>query len=67
MKEKDIMPTDTEFVQYGEYKGSPTITLKKSAEDKWPFSFGFKKAQLIVQHIEEIKHWVETMEKMGVK
>ena len=43
----------------------PTITLRKDGEkvegrNKFGFSFGLSKARLIVQHIEEIKRFVET-------
>ena len=43
----------------------PTITLRKDGEKaegakKYGFSFGIAKARLIVQHIEEIKGFVET-------
>ncbi len=45
----------------GEYKGNKTITLLTSAdvEDKFPFSFGLKKAKLILDNIEDIKKFVE--------
>ena len=43
----------------------PTITLRKDGEkeegkNKFGFSFGLGKARLIVQHIEEIRRFVET-------
>lgn len=37
----------------GEYKGYPTITIPLG--DDRDFSFGVKKAQAIVEHIEAIK------------
>jgi hypothetical protein len=39
----------------GEYNGRPTITLRRSEDDKYPFSFGAAKARLIIAHIEDIK------------
>lgn len=44
-------------VQIGSFKGSPTISL--DAESKYPFTFGAKKAALIVQHFEDIKRFAE--------
>lgn len=50
-------------VEIGEFKGNPTISLKKNADDKYPFSFGIEKAKLIIEHIEEIKQFVEDKKK----
>ncbi len=49
----------------GEYKGSKTISLsEQEASDKYPpFSFGVKKAKLILEHIEDIKKFVEENDK----
>jgi hypothetical protein len=56
-KEKKAPPA-TE-VEITEYKGSPTITIheleESGARRPYPFSFGKKKAQMIINHIEEIK------------
>ena len=46
------------IVEESEYKGNPMLVLKNSAEDKFPFQFGIKKAKLIVENIEEIKKFV---------
>jgi hypothetical protein len=46
-------------VERGEYKGKPLIILKRNEEDKFPFSFGVSKARLILDHIEEIKKFVQ--------
>lgn len=47
----------------GEYKGHKTISLLEGGveiSDKYPpFSFGVKKAKLIIENIEEIKKFVE--------
>jgi hypothetical protein len=45
--------------EYGEYKGNKLIILKRSEEDKYPFSFGKNKAKMIVEHFEEIKKFAE--------
>jgi hypothetical protein len=43
-------------VKIGSFKGSPTISL--DADSKYPFSFGAKKARLILQHVDAIKAFV---------
>ena len=46
----------------GEYKGNKIITLvEKGSEmsDRYPFSFGLKKAKLILENIEDIKKFVD--------
>lgn len=43
------------MIELGEYKGNATITLKRSAEDRFGFTFGLNKAKLILDHIEEIR------------
>jgi len=47
------------IVERGEYKGKPLIILRRSEEDKYPFSFGVNKAKLILDNLEEIKKFVE--------
>lgn len=47
------------LVEVGEYKGSPVLIIKAREDDKYPFTFGLKKAQLIMQHIQEIGQFVE--------
>lgn len=39
-----------------EYKGKWVLVLEP--ESKFPFSFGLKKAQLIVEHLEAIKQFI---------
>lgn len=47
------------MVERSEYKGKPLIVIKRSEDDKYPFSFGVSKARLILENIEEIKKFVE--------
>lgn len=47
------------MVERGEYKGKPLMIIKRSEDDKYPFSFGLSKAKLIVDNIEEIKKFVK--------
>jgi hypothetical protein len=42
-----------------EYKGKPMLVLKSGDEDKFPFSFGISKARKILEHLEDIKKFVE--------
>jgi hypothetical protein len=39
-----------------EYKGKPTLCL--NPDEKFPFSFGLGKAQLILEHLEDIEAFV---------
>lgn len=41
-----------------EFKGNKMLTLKRSDDDKYPFSFGLNKAKLILEHQEEIEQFV---------
>ena len=47
------------MVERTEYKGKPVLIIKRDEDDKFPFSFGLHKAKLILEHIEEIKKFVE--------
>jgi len=47
------------MIERSEYKGKPLIVIKRSEDDKYPFSFGLSKAKLILENIEEIKKFVE--------
>ncbi len=43
----------------GEYKGHKTISLMKSEDDSYPFTFGIGKAKLILENLDEIKKFAE--------
>lgn len=47
------------MVEKSEFKGKPIIILKRNEEDKYPFYFGLNKAKLIMDHVDEIKKFVE--------
>jgi len=51
------------IVEESEYKGSPVLILKNSEEDRYPFTFGVKKAKLMLEHIEDIKKFVQKNDK----
>lgn len=55
------------FAEESEYKGNPMIVLKNNEEDRYPFSFGLKKAKLILAHLEDIKKFVEKNDKENKK
>jgi len=42
-----------------EYKGKKILVLKRTEYDKYSFSFGVSKAKLIIEHMEDIKRFVE--------
>lgn len=46
-------------VEYEEYNGNPVIVLKRDENDAYPFRFGLRKAELIVENLEEIKKFVK--------
>jgi hypothetical protein len=54
------------MVERTEYKGKSIIVLKRSEEDKYPFSFGLGKAKLILENLEEIKKFVTESEEETV-
>lgn len=47
------------MIKEGEYKGRPTVSLLKTPDDEYPFSFGLKKAKLILENIDEIAAFVQ--------
>ena len=47
----------------GEFKGNPMLILKRSEDEKFPFSFGLSKAKMILENIEEIKKFVAECDK----
>ncbi|OQA90855.1 MAG: hypothetical protein BWY26_01343 [Elusimicrobia bacterium ADurb.Bin231] len=48
------------MVEISEFKGNKVIILKRDENDKYPFSFGLSKAKLILEHLDEIKKFVES-------
>jgi len=46
------------MVERSEYNGKPIIVLRRSEEDKFPFSFGLAKARMILENIKEIEKFV---------
>ena len=50
-------------VEFDEYNGNPVIILKRDENDEYPFRFGLRKAQLILEHIDDIKKFVKEKSK----
>ena len=46
-------------VEFDEYRGNKMIVLKRDENDTYPFRFGLRKAQLIVEHIDDIKKFIK--------
>jgi hypothetical protein len=46
------------MVERSDYNGKPILVLRRSEDDKFPFSFGINKAKLILENLEEIKKFV---------
>jgi len=46
------------MVERSDYNGKPILVLRRSEDDKFPFSFGIAKAKLILENLEEIKKFV---------
>ena len=47
------------IVEFGEFKGNKMIVLKRTPDDKFPFQFGLSKAKLILEHVADIKKFVD--------
>lgn len=51
------------IAEESEFKGNPVLILKNDPEDRYPFTFGVKKAKLMLEHIEDIKQFVSKNDK----
>ena len=47
------------MVERSEYNGRPVIILRRTEEDKYPFTFGLNKARLILENLDEVKKFVD--------
>jgi hypothetical protein len=41
-----------------QYKGNDMLVLRDRDDDKFPFSFGVRKARLILAHLDDIRQFV---------
>jgi hypothetical protein len=51
------------IAERSEFKGRPMLVLKRSEDEKFPFSFGLTKARMILDHIEDIRKFVAENDK----
>ena len=51
------------IAERSEYKGRTVLVLRRSEDEKFPFSFGLAKAKMVLENIEEIKKFVAENEK----
>ncbi|MFA6030221.1 MAG: hypothetical protein WC969_10230 [Elusimicrobiota bacterium] len=51
------------IVEFGEFKGNKMIVLKRTPDDKYPFQFGVNKAKLVLEHVEDIRKFVDENQK----
>ncbi|MCU0641340.1 MAG: hypothetical protein MUC35_04550 [Candidatus Margulisbacteria bacterium] len=51
------------IAERSEFKGKPTLVLKRGEDEKYPFSFGLMKAKMILEHLEDIKKFVAENDK----
>jgi len=49
-------------VEFGEFKGNKIIKLMRDENDKYGFSFGYGKAKMVLEHLDDIKKFVEETE-----
>ena len=42
-----------------EYKGNPMLVIRNGEQDKFPFQFGLRKAQMILANLEAIQAFAE--------
>lgn len=47
------------LVEQSEYKGNAMLVLKRDVNDQYPFSFGVKKAMLILECLGDIRAFVD--------
>lgn len=52
-------PEPIASAEVGEYKGKATLSLKRSEDDTYPFTFGKAKAQLIVKLYADIEKFAK--------
>ncbi len=55
------------IAERSEFKGKPTLVLKRSEDERYPFTFGLSKAKMILDHLEDIKKFVEENDKTPPK
>ena len=54
------------IIEESDFKGSKILVFKEQEDSKYPFSFGLKKAKIILDHTEDIKKFVEKYDNNNV-
>lgn len=54
---------ETRTAEVSEYKGKPIISLPLGESGKFWFSFGVGKARAIIEHLDEIRAFVDSVGK----
>jgi len=50
-------------VEFDNYNGNPVIILKRDENDAYPFRFGLRKAELILENLDDIKKFIKENKK----
>ena len=50
-----------------EYHGNPMLVLRQYKDEQFPFKFGFRKAQLLLAHLDEIRQFVAQHQKVATR
>ena len=50
------------YIELDEYKGNKIIRIFRNEDDQYPFSFGLRKAKLVVENIDDIKEFIKNQE-----
>ena len=58
----DQVKADTGTATLGMYQGKPVLSLFRSEQDRFPFTFGEQKAKLILSNLQAIRAFVQTLE-----
>jgi hypothetical protein len=46
-----------------DFKGKPVLVIQQVPDDKFPFQFGVRKAQLVLAHLDDIRRFVMKYQK----
>lgn len=52
-----------QLVEFGEFKGNKTISLRRTPDDLKPFTFGLAKAKLLLDNFDAIEKFVNDNKK----
>lgn len=56
---RDEQKGNAKMFEIGEFKGNPTISLKENENSETSFTFGLRKARLIIDNFTAIQEFVE--------